>query len=46
MELVIPIIETGAPEGLRWRYQLYQNENHETVPDFSFPDGFRLFFEK
>ena len=46
MIMFIPVIEAGAPEGLRWRYQLYQNENHETVHNFSFPDGLRHFFEK
>jgi len=24
---------------------LYQNQNHETVPDYSFPDGLKLFFK-
>jgi predicted alpha/beta superfamily hydrolase len=46
MEKVVPIMEKEAPAGLRWRYQLYQNGNHETVPDRSFPDGIKLFFEK
>ena len=46
MEKVVPIMGEKAPEGLRWKYRLYQNEDHETVPDHSFPDGIKLFFEK
>lgn len=40
----VDIMEEEAPEGLRWEYMLYQSENHETVPDHSFPDGLKLFF--
>jgi predicted alpha/beta superfamily hydrolase len=44
MDAATNIMEEEAPEGLRWKYRLYQNENHETVPDHSFPDGLELFF--
>lgn len=46
MEKVVPIMQEKALEGLRWEHRLYENEDHETVPDHSFPDGIKLFFEK
>ncbi|MBD3870211.1 MAG: alpha/beta hydrolase [Acidobacteria bacterium] len=44
MERAVHIMEEEAPDTLRWEHMLYQNENHETVPDHSFPDGLKLFF--
>lgn len=46
MDRFVPIMEEAAPTGLRWEYTLYPNEDHETVPDRSFPDGLKLFFDR
>ena len=46
MARFVPIMEKAAPAGLRWKYTLYPNEDHETMPDRSFPDGLKLFFNR
>jgi len=37
-------LKEKAPSGLTWKHKLYENEDHETMPDRSFPDGLILFF--
>lgn len=40
----IPLLKTKAPAQLSWKYRYYKNEDHETTPDRSLPDGLKHYF--
>lgn len=44
VQALIPLLETSAPAKFIWKYDYMENEDHESVPNKSFPNALSAFF--